>query len=88
MWPTPTAEDSGSQMTTGLKVRTAYGQNMNGEPEKTENRGALNPEFIFWLMGFPEEWINSISEEMLLSYRSRKNLSKRILKVEKENIVE
>ena len=36
MWPTPTAEDSGSQMTTGLKVRTAYGQNMNGELEKTE----------------------------------------------------
>ena len=51
---------------------TLIGQNTNGEQEKTENLGALNPEFVFWLMGFPEEWINSISEEMLSSYRSRR----------------
>ena len=52
------------------------GQNMNGEPEKTENRGALNPELVFWLMGFPEEWISSILEEMLSLYHSQKEFIK------------
>jgi hypothetical protein len=28
----------------------------SGSPERTEKRGALNPEFVCWLMGYPPEW--------------------------------
>ncbi len=33
-------------------------ENTNGPPEQTERRGALNPEFVCWLMGFPAEWVS------------------------------
>lgn len=31
---------------------------MSGPPEPMEKRGALNPEFVCWLMGFPAEWVS------------------------------
>ena len=34
----------------------ASGQTTSGSPEPTANRGALNPAFPCWLMGYPEEW--------------------------------
>ncbi len=34
------------------------GQVMNGSSAQTENTGALNPEFVCWLMGFPEGWLD------------------------------
>jgi hypothetical protein len=33
--------------------------------------GALNPEFVSWLMGFPPEWLNSAPSAMGLSRKSR-----------------
>jgi hypothetical protein len=32
--------------------------NTNGSSEPTEKRGALNPEFVCWLMMFPPEWLS------------------------------
>jgi hypothetical protein len=29
----------------------------NGSSAPTARRGALNPEFVCWLMGFPAEWV-------------------------------
>jgi hypothetical protein len=36
--------------------KPAHGTTPNGSQEPTEKRGALNPEFVSWLMGFPPEW--------------------------------
>lgn len=35
----------------------AIGMTTNGSSATTAKRGALNPEFVFWLMGFPDEWV-------------------------------
>ena len=43
--PTMTAE---AYMALGLKASGSLGQ--------TQKPGALNPEFVCWLMGFPPEW--------------------------------
>jgi hypothetical protein len=32
-------------------------QASNGSSAPTAKRGALNPEFVCWLMGFPQEWV-------------------------------
>jgi hypothetical protein len=58
LWPTPTSRDHKDGPfcpnvdTNGLLGRTVW----NGPSEQTEKRGALNPEFVCWLMGFPPEW--------------------------------
>ncbi|MFZ5674258.1 MAG: hypothetical protein ACOZAM_14955 [Pseudomonadota bacterium] len=36
----------------------------NGSSEPTEKRGALNPEFVCWLMGYPQEWVNCAPSAM------------------------
>src|SRR5579885_172134 len=35
-----------------------------GSSDQTEKRGALNPEFVCWLMGYPPEWLNCAPSEM------------------------
>jgi len=58
MWPTPTSRDHkdgsfcANVETNGLLGRTVW----SGPSEPTEKPGALNPEFVSWLMGFPPEW--------------------------------
>lgn len=58
LWPTPTSRDHkdgsfcANVETNGLLGRTVW----NGPSEQTEKPGALNPEFVCWLMGFPPEW--------------------------------
>jgi hypothetical protein len=57
-WPTPTTRDGkdGSFCpnvpTNALLGREAW----SGDGAPTEKKGALNPEFVCWLMGFPTEW--------------------------------
>ena len=36
----------------------ASGTQANSPSEQTEKPGALNPEFVSWLMGFPPEWVS------------------------------
>lgn len=35
----------------------------NGSSEQTEKPGALNPEFVSWLMGYPPEWLSCAPSE-------------------------
>ena len=57
-WPTPTTRDGkdGSYCPNvpenALLGRTVW----NGDEAQMEKRGALNPAFVCWLMGFPQEW--------------------------------
>lgn len=48
------------------------GLNMSGEAHLTGKLGALNPEFSFWLMGFPTEWQRSASRAMQSFRKSRR----------------
>jgi hypothetical protein len=49
-----------------------FGPTQSGSPEQTEKRGALNPEFPCWLMGFPPEWDACAPTEMPSSRKSRR----------------
>jgi hypothetical protein len=67
-WPTTTTSDakmSGSlgyggqnfmTLTDAANVTAPSGPTPSGSPGQTEKRGALNPAFPCWLMGFPLEW--------------------------------
>ncbi len=50
------------------------GENPSSSPASTKKRGALNPEFVRWLMGFPEEWGKSAPGATPSSRKSRRNL--------------
>ena len=46
------------------------GPTTSGSPDQTGNRGALNPQFPCWLMGFPEEFLWCAPEKMGLKKRT------------------
>jgi hypothetical protein len=68
MWPTPTANDwKGSGPTTirsdgqdrtfdRMDYATERGHAHLGSSEPTEKPGALNPQFVCWLTGYPPAW--------------------------------
>jgi DNA-cytosine methyltransferase len=55
------AQGSGYQIDqrTGKRILTLNGQARNGLTAPTGKGGALNPEFVCWLMMFPSEWTKS-----------------------------
>lgn len=55
----------------------APGLTPSGLPATTAKRGAPNPGFAFWLMGFPDEWICGALAAMPLYLSSRRKLSAR-----------
>jgi hypothetical protein len=67
MWPTPTASaDKSIRTPEGARREVergkspdlaAHGMALAGSSATTEKPGALNPEFVFWLMGFPAAWL-------------------------------
>lgn len=80
--PTPTVADvqggrkarsgerSGEPLLNGLLA--AYSPTPNGSSApSTAKRGAPNPEFAFWLMGFPAEWTSGALEAMRSFRKSR-----------------
>ena len=91
-WRTPLTNNKGGgdthtpeQITTmkargqSIKVQdemVLFGQTTNGSSATTEKRGAPNPAFAFWLMGFPDEWVSGALEAMRLSRSSRHKSSK------------
>ena len=48
----------------------------NGSSAPTEKRGALNPEFVCWLMGYPTEYLNCAPSETRSTTGRRKRSSK------------
>ena len=64
LWATPKASDGekggpGMQFGSGTGLplpAQAFGTTQNSASAQTEKRGALNPEFVFWLQGFPMHW--------------------------------
>lgn len=70
VWPTPRVTANGghgspkravnhkSRLEDCAQSETIFGMGPNGSPEQTEKRGALNPEFVCWLMGYPPEWVS------------------------------
>jgi len=64
-WSTPRASDGekggpGMQFGSGTGLplpAQAFGTTQNSASAQTEKRGALSPEFVFWLQGFPTAWV-------------------------------
>lgn len=77
-WATPTQRDhkDGASDLTNVPINALLGRQatLSGSPASTEKRGALNPLFSLWLMGFPTEWASCGERVTPLSRRSRRSL--------------
>ena len=64
MWPTPNASDRyNANMKDGHDIKKGYlrgvvkiQHNRNTKPLNAEVNGSLNPQWVEWLMGYPEGW--------------------------------
>jgi hypothetical protein len=61
VWPKPTslahAKDGNNEAGNSAGL-VAIRNHAIGQSAQTEKPGALNPEFVCWLMGFPAEWVS------------------------------
>ena len=67
MWPTPNAgddRDRGNLSMPSIQRRQRLGKQLNLSMVVSEKSGALNPEWVEWLMGFPPGWTNLTSDEL------------------------
>lgn len=85
LYPTPTVNDSrgGRNSTSGRSdphskhhagttlCDLSFGEAQSGQLEPMEKPGALNPQFVSWLMGFPAEWASCAPLAMPSSRKSR-----------------
>ena len=67
MWPTPNAgddRDRGNLSMPSIQRRQRLGKQLNLSMVVSKESGALNPEWVEWLMGFPAGWTNLTSDEL------------------------
>ena len=57
-WPTATAAERDNTPKVFKRGNPNLAHVSNGSSEPTEKPGALNPEFVCWLMGYPIEWVS------------------------------
>ena len=79
MWPTPRAFCYKDAKTD--RGKSNLGEIVNSFNAQTENKGSLNPQFVYWLMGYPKEWVCSVQQGMQLCPKSPRSSSKRSKKV-------
>ena len=81
-WPTPTSlaksTDTNNEAgnSAGLVAIRKHAMASHGSSAPTEKRGALNPEFVCWLMGYPIEWVNCAGSETRSTRARRQRSSK------------
>ena len=63
-WPTPVARDYKGQGMSRERRETREPDNLCSWTAKHEGSGALNPEWVEWLMGFPAGWTSLIPQEL------------------------
>ena len=59
MWPTPTASDNrdrGHKGMPSIQRRQEKGKQLNQSMVMSEVSGSLNPQWVEWLMGYPQGW--------------------------------
>jgi hypothetical protein len=56
----PRPHDTGVSLPQRIAQTLPSGQTTTGSDATTEKRGAPNPAFPYWLMGFPDAWINGV----------------------------
>ncbi len=101
LWPTMKSANAGpdyaklDRSKTGISLQTAMalrdateltGPTPDGSSATTAKRGAPNPVFAFWLMGFPEEWISGALEAMRSYRKPRSKSSPRSVKSSTPNV--
>ena len=67
VWSPEKMAEHASRHTPSLEIQTS-GLVPSGSPASTAKRGALNPRFSLWLMGYPTAWA-SCGERVILSSR-------------------
>lgn len=78
LWPTPGAADNRDRGHLGMPAiqrRAAKGKQLNLGMVVSDQSGALNPEWVEWLMGYPIGWTDCEPSETPSSRRSRKRSS-------------
>ena len=66
-WPTPNSSDfrdRGNLSMPSIQRRKRLGKQLNLSMVVSKESGALNPEWVEWLMGFPAGWTNLTSGEL------------------------
>ena len=89
LWPTARASEAGPDFakalrsSTGMALPAIAASSISPSAASTEKCGALNPDFVSWLMGFPPAWIScapsatpSIPDQQPLSSAPPCNASK------------
>jgi hypothetical protein len=87
MWATPRSDDSmTSRANIGMSksnvtrnksnIEEQVGVIVSGQTTPSSEVGALNPEFVSWLMGYPSEWLSCAPSAMPSSRKSSRKSQK------------